>query len=323
MSELVLAVLVAMLAVIACLALARALPEFWARRSMSRAGLHLPARDAVAAVASIDGLALDKHRTLTTGQLEVVSVDPVRSDAERDLRWFAGALEHHADDSVGRAIARLATRGRVTDVEHVAGIGISGAVDRHPVRVGLPSWIGVDVDEAIGTTLAVEVDARYMGSITVADEIDPRCGADLARLRACGVEPLLLTGDTAITAKDLAARTGIGTVVAGVAEEARSDAERRLTIDRPATAFLDAGATRLSVGDVTADLDPRARPLAAVASSVAVARAVPLGRRRALVCALIPLAGVPLALAPAGWLWAAAAAAVGLVGTTVASRPPA
>jgi hypothetical protein len=42
--------------------------------------------------------------------------------------------EHAAEDPIGRAIARLSTRGRLSGVERSPGLGMSGSVDRHPVR---------------------------------------------------------------------------------------------------------------------------------------------------------------------------------------------
>lgn len=138
-------------------------------------------------------LVIDPFRTLTTGNLVVTDVHPVDPDHERNLRWFAGALAHSYDDPIGRAVAKLAGRGRLTNVAQEPGLGIRGSVDRHPVRVGHPQWIGVPENPAVrvGTAVAVDVDQRPLGQIVVAEEVRLDAARQLDRLRRSGLTPAL------------------------------------------------------------------------------------------------------------------------------------
>ena len=57
---------------------------------------------------SLNGVVLDKDGTITTGELSVISVDPVDPDHGRNMRWFAGALERASEHPIARAVAVLA-----------------------------------------------------------------------------------------------------------------------------------------------------------------------------------------------------------------------
>lgn len=153
----------------------------------------------------LDALVGEVSGFVTDGELQVVAVEPVEPDHERNLRWFAGALQHSGEGPVARAIARLASDARVTDVRRVPGAGIEGSVDRHPVRVGDPGWIGVAPPlDTGGHTVAVEVDGRALGSITVAERVRRQAPGALDRIEGAGYVPTLVSSAGELEAKRLA-----------------------------------------------------------------------------------------------------------------------
>jgi len=156
-------------------------------------------RGTLGALERLDTLVVDPVGSVTHGELRVVGVEPIDPEHDRSLRWFAGALQHGTDDPVARAVARLSVRGGATDVERLPGIGVLGRVDRHPVRVGTPEWIGLDTDQDSGAepddwaeTLAVEVDGRAMGRITVADAVREQAPAALDRMADDGWQVVIV-----------------------------------------------------------------------------------------------------------------------------------
>jgi len=184
--------------------------SLWFARARARAaGVFLDGARAIAAGSRVDTVLLDRWGTVTTGQLRVVAVDPVEPDHERNLRWFAGALGHAADDPVSRAIARLSARGKLSQVHQHEGRGISGSVDRHPVRLGRPDWLGMESRDDTGVTVGVQVDSRPIGYITVADDVRPHAADGVARLRSAGVVPVLVSEDSERNTRELAATCGI------------------------------------------------------------------------------------------------------------------
>ena len=186
----------------------------------------------------IDTIVLDKDGTVTTGDLSVASVDADDPEHLRNMRWFAGALEHGSEHPIGRAIAKLSGPGRVTDLVHRPGLGVSGSVDRHPVRAGRPSWIGVDATEGLGIEIAVEVDGRALGSIRVADTLRPHAPADVDRLRGLGLEPVLVSDRPETDTTHLAGQAGIATSHAGLDVDQRCSLIQRLQADGRVVAMV-------------------------------------------------------------------------------------
>jgi cation transport ATPase len=322
-------------ALVACVLLA-ALPAVfayavpvarWVVRARGRAaGVFLDDRAALVVGPRVDTVLLDRWGTVTTGQLRVVALDPVEPDHERNLRWFAGALGHAAEDPVGQAIARLSSRGKLSQVERHGSRGISGSVDRHPVRLGRPEWLGMAARDEAGVTLGVQVDSRPIGYITVADDVRPHAAEDVARLRADGVEPVLVSEDSERNTRGLAEACGIAQWYADRPADARAGlvGERRGSGHVVAVAGRapapDADLVLTDVADAThgirlADLDV-GRVATALALTRSAARAATRARRTGLGVGLVGVAlsatgvlALPLAVAWAVLGCAAAAAA--------------
>lgn len=180
-------------------------------RRGSEIGVLAAGADAMRAARRIDTIVLDKHGTVTTGELSVMAVEPVDPEHLRNLRWFAGALSHSSDHPIARAISKLAPRGRVSNVVTQPEIGISGSVDRHPVRIGIPGWIGVEDSPGLGTQVGVEVDERALGWITVGDTIRADARRGVERLTAIGLDPILVSDRAEADTMHLADQTGIVT----------------------------------------------------------------------------------------------------------------
>jgi Cu+-exporting ATPase len=139
------------------------------------------------------------------------------------------------------------------------------------------------------TPLLAAVEGRLAGALAVADVVRPESAAAVARLRALGVEVVLLTGDTPATAQAMARQVGIDQVVAGVlpagkvAEVRRRQGVGRVVAmvgdgvnDAPALAQADVG---MALGSGT-DVAVAAGDLVLLRGAVAgVADAIVLSRR--------------------------------------------
>lgn len=296
----------------AAIALGAPLSLWFARARARAAGVFLDGARAIAAGSRVDTVLLDRWGTVTTGQLRVVAVEPVEPDHERNLRWFAGALGHAADDPVSRAIARLSSRGKLSQVHQHEGRGISGSVDRHPVRLGRPDWLGMEARDDTGVTVGVQVDSRPIGYITVADDVRPHAADGVARLRSAGVVPVLVSEDSERNTRELAATCGIEEWYADRPAEVRDalveEQHRRgrlVAVAGPtaaARAELVLVADDTTVGGAAAGPDDQARirladlDVARVATALAVtrgaARAATRARRTGIA---VGVAGVVLA----------------------------
>lgn len=292
-----------------------------ARQRLRGFGIALSDADAVVAVERVRAVVLEKDGTVTTGRLRVVSVDPIEPDHDRNLRWFAGALEHASDHRIGQAISTLAMTGRLSHVEQLPGRGIRGSVDRHPVRVGAPDWLGMDVPDGLWTTVGVEVDARALGTITVADDVRADAADGVTALRRLGLDVTLLSSDRPDRTLDVANQVGIDDAHPSLDPAARSrvldDVAGRAADGRDG-AVLVAGCAPTSPAclDVVRlgldDLD-----VSRVARAVEAARSTTHRARRARAVALgLGLLGA--AAATTGFLapWGAAVVAVAVAAAT-------
>ena len=271
-----------------------------------------------AVAARVDAVVLDRWGTVTTGQLIVTTVDPLDPDHLRNLRWFAGALEHEAEGPLARAVARLSPRGKVTDFRVVPGSGVRGSVDRHPVRVGRPSWVGMADRDDRGTVLGVELDGRPLGYLVVGDEPREDAGSSVARLAAAGVSVVLVSDDTARETEELAGGCGIERWHAELAPEKRERLVAELQEQGRVVAFVSSrpeDAEAQTVADLAVggdsgveltDLDVRR-----VTVLLSLARGVVVASRWAGPVALVPVAaGAVLTILGAGSIVLAAGLAL-------------
>jgi P-type Cu+ transporter len=196
----------------------------------------------------VDTVVLDKTGTVTTGQMAVEAVAPVGGVAAEELLRYAAAVEHAAEHPIARAIATARDDAPpVADFRALPGLGAEGVVEGRRVLVGRPALLadhGVTVPDlpADGrTVVAVAWDGGYRGAIFVADRVRPSAPAAVAGLRALGLTPVLLTGDTTATAQAVAAEVGIEQVTAEVLPSDKVDVVKRLQEDGRVVAMVGDG----------------------------------------------------------------------------------
>ncbi|UDM11687.1 heavy metal translocating P-type ATPase [Clavibacter michiganensis subsp. michiganensis] len=207
----------------------------------------------------IDTVLLDKTGTVTTGVMSLVrAVAAAGVDADELVR-VAAALEARSEHPVARAVVEAAGAGSVPAVKGfvaTAGLGVHGVVDGRAVAVGRPSWLAeqwaaepdASLAEALrgaeaegSTVIAVAWDGAVRGILAVADTVKPTSAEAIRRIRALGLRPVLLTGDTAGAAHRVAAEVGIDEVIAGVLPEGKLDAVRRLQAEGRVVAMVGDG----------------------------------------------------------------------------------
>ncbi|MBO0515676.1 heavy metal translocating P-type ATPase [Streptomyces beijiangensis] len=204
----------------------------------------------------VDTVVLDKTGTVTTGRMALVAVHPVLGTDEEELLRLAGALEDASEHPAARAVAagaRERTGGAlpaVTGFANVPGLGVRGTVDGHEVLAGRGQLLveaGIEVPETPPgtegrTTVWIAWDGKPRGVLAVADTVKETSAEAVRKLRALGLRPVLLTGDSRAVADAVAAEVGIdaGDVHAEVLPEGKAAVIERLRA---------AGRTVAMVGD--------------------------------------------------------------------------
>jgi Cu+-exporting ATPase len=286
-------------------------------------GVLIKGGEALQRAGDVTTVVLDKTGTVTEGrpavtdvveatQMAAVGGSREERGASGDTRgpaWLAlvASLERSSEHPLAEAIVHHAReRGAaLTDAEAFeshAGRGATGIVDGVGVVAGnealMREW-AIDVSPvatdaarlaAEGKTVVyVAVDGALAGLVAVADPVRDTSPAAVARLRASGLDVVMLTGDNERTARAVAARAGIHRVVSGVLPAGKVEEIRRLQAggavvamvgdgvnDAPALAQADVG---IAVGTGT-DIAAEAGDVVLMRGDLhGVARAIELSRR--------------------------------------------
>ncbi|MGO3235034.1 MAG: heavy metal translocating P-type ATPase, partial [Microbacterium sp.] len=256
----------------------------------------------------IDTVLLDKTGTITEGSLAVASADPTEGTTRASLLSLAGAAESGSEHPIARAIVDAAREEsslhEPTSFTSAPGGGVRAEVGGRAVVVGRASWLtenGIaltdahlsalaDAQNSGATSILVAVDGRFAGLINLTDTVKDTSANAIAALKTQGLRPVLLTGDNAAVAKQVAASVGISPedVFADVFPEGKAQAVRDLQArgrvvamvgdgvnDAPALAQADLGVAMGSGTDVAieaADLTIMGNDLHQVAQSIELSR---------------------------------------------------
>jgi Cu+-exporting ATPase len=195
----------------------------------------------------IDTVVLDKTGTITTGEMTLIDVAAADGEDPAQVLRRAGAVEHASGHPIAKAIAAGAAARlgiRLPDVEEFAshsGLGVTGIADGRAVVAGRREWdqwtepipaalaARADTAEEAGQTpVFAGWDGQVRGVLIVSDTVKPTSARAVAELKAMGLRPVLLTGDSQRAADAVAAIAGIGDVIAGVSPVGKADAIRQL-----------------------------------------------------------------------------------------------
>jgi len=186
-------------------------------------------------LSAVDTVVVDKTGTLTVGEPRVVSVRPTEAAAgEDEVLALAAAAEWNSEHPIGRAIyAEAAVRDLTVpvpgDVAYSPGAGVSAHIEGRRITVGRRQAQGHQADrattgsddaialsagsdpEAPSATSVVEVrsDGQLLGTIALTDRLRQGAATAVRDLSDMGLEVLMLTGDSAASARHVAGLLGL------------------------------------------------------------------------------------------------------------------
>ena len=194
-----------------------------------------------------DTVLLDKTGTITTGEPSVVQIVGTRRVPEKFLLSMAAGLELQSEHPLARAILQRAQDDKikytaVANFEAVPGQGLRGKVAGKVIAGGNADFIRTtcvlppDLEEAGEkmskngiTPLYFSLAGSPAGVIGVSDVVKKTSAAAIARMKALGLNVVLLTGDNEATARHIGSMVGLdaGHVVAGVLPAGKEAEVRR------------------------------------------------------------------------------------------------
>ena len=235
------------------------------------------------ALAGTDTVVLDKTGTVTTGTLSVESVWTAGEISEKDLLKLTAMAEARSVHPVAKAICEAAGEvPEAEEIEEIAGHGIRAKIQGNTVLVGRVRFLyesGVDTEHVPECTVAVAVNGRCIGAITLSDTVKPDSAKAIEVLRTAGVKRIvMLTGDNEQAAFKAAKQVGITEYRAGLLPQDKAAAVEKMD------------GVRVFVGDGVND--------APVLSASDCGVAIGLGSEAAIETADAVLAGGSLSLLP-------------------------
>ncbi|MFI7690591.1 heavy metal translocating P-type ATPase [Nonomuraea sp. NPDC049655] len=204
----------------------------------------------------IDTIVLDKTGTVTEGRMTLVDVHLAEGESREEVLRLAGAVEHASEHPIAQAVAREAkSDATVEDFANVEGLGVQGIVDGHAVLVGRPRLLAewsqhlpadlaatLEEEQAKGrTVVAAGWDGKARALLVVSDVVKETSAEAIARLRALGLTPVLLTGDNEAVARQVADEVGIDEVIAEVLPADKVDVVKRLQSEGKVVAMAGDG----------------------------------------------------------------------------------
>ena len=233
----------------------------------ARAGILVKNAEALERAEKIGVLALDKTGTLTRGMPEVTELLPRDVDTAQALR-LAAALESLSEHPLARAVVKAAATvdlPPVQDFRALTGQGVEGVVEGRSLRLGSPSWLGLDHDPDVlrlqksGQTVIVLAANEGGGSqvlaiLAIADALRPTSRQAVALLRRRGIRVVMLTGDNPETAAAIAAHAGVDEFRAGILPADKAAAVNALKDGKTLVAMVGDGindAPALAAADVS------------------------------------------------------------------------
>jgi len=283
-------------------------------------------------------LVIDKTGTLTEGRPKVTQVVPIAGKERDEVLRLAAAVARPSGHPLSRAIVAAAEERKLAAppadaFESTAGGGVSGLVEKQPVRLGERRFVEAEgqsipqmlLDQAEAsrkqgqTVTFVRAGDQTIGFLAIADPIRASSRAAIDALHGLGLKIVMLTGDNATTAGVVAEALGIDEFQAGLRPQEKHDEVARLRAngkqggatrqivamagdgvnDAPALAEADVGIAMGTGSDIaieTADVTLLHGDLQGIVRALLLSRAVMHNVRQNLFLAFVyNVIGIPIA----------------------------
>jgi len=208
----------------------------------AHAGVLIKNAEALETLEKVDTLVVDKTGTLTEGKPTITSFSD-RLSKEPEMLRLAASLELASQHPLASAVIAAAQEKQLRlsppkEFHSIMGRGVTGVVDGHKVAMGNPLLM-VEVgalktpavssgDHPGGTILCVAIDGEFIGTLCIADRLKISARDTIRELKISGVRVVMLTGDNALVAKEIASKVGIDDFEAEVLPEQKSEVVKKL-----------------------------------------------------------------------------------------------
>ncbi len=186
----------------------------------SRNGILFKGSSFLDLMADIKCIVMDKTGTLTKGVFKVQEVKIADGFDQKEVLALLSLLESNSTHPVAKAIADYAGNVpdtfKLADSEEIAGHGLKGTVNGKEILAGnfrLMEKFQINYDAKLKdiplTIVAIAIDKKFAGYITIADEIKEDAKQAIESLNKLGIETIMLSGDKTAVVNYVAAKLKI------------------------------------------------------------------------------------------------------------------
>ncbi|MBD7895253.1 cadmium-translocating P-type ATPase [Limosilactobacillus sp. Sa3CUN2] len=186
--------------------------------------------------------AFDKTGTITNGQLEVgqVIVAPNTKFTSEEVLKLTASAESESSHILARSLINYAKKqsiklSPVKELQELTGKGITARVDDHQLKIGKLTFVDPAGKQELlpYTAVYIAIDGQYAGAVTFVDHVRPEARRTMDELRKMGVTNLMmLTGDQASFAKEVAKQVGISDVKTNLLPQGKIAALKAIPLDQ-------------------------------------------------------------------------------------------
>jgi len=212
----------------------------------SRKGILFKGGQSMEAMGTVKAVVMDKTGTLTKGDFTVQKV--VGGDA---LLGICASCEQQSTHPIAASIAAAAREKGLElktpeNLEEIAGQGIRAKLDGQNILCGNARLLeshGVTFAaiQEQGTVVLVTVDGVYAGYILIADTLKTGSIEAVRNLKNSGYTTVMLTGDSADTARAVGAELGLDGVYAGLLPHQKLERLQSIRQEKGAVMFVGDG----------------------------------------------------------------------------------
>ncbi|MBI2856862.1 MAG: cation-translocating P-type ATPase [Chloroflexi bacterium] len=223
----------------------------------ARKGILMRTGEAFQIFKDVKKVVLDKTGTITKGAPVVVEVLSVGERAQEYVLALAAAAESASEHPLAKAVVERAAGldlPRMVDFQAVPGGGVKASIAGKTVLVGSPRFIaeaGADLAPARATldrlaqegltVVGVTESGKVLGLLAISDTPKEEAREAVARMKALGLELVMVTGDNWRTARAIAEQVGISEVTAEVLPGEKAEMVRQLQKQRYRVAMVGDG----------------------------------------------------------------------------------
>lgn len=217
----------------------------------SRHGILFKGGNFLDVMTKVNTVVMDKTGTLTKGVFKVQSVVTKDFD-EKELLRLTGALEKNSTHPVAKAVVEYSgaslDKTEAKAVEEIPGHGLKGEIEGKEILAGNLKLMKkysidypADIEQIVDTIVIVAVENKFIGYITIADEIKEDAIRAINEMHTLKIRTVMLSGDKQSVVDNVAKQLNIDEAYGDLLPEGKIEHVQRLKDEGRHIAFVGDG----------------------------------------------------------------------------------